>query len=179
MHLSNSLYWDTCKKRFPELFRNRRVVEFGSYDVNGTVRDYFEDCAYLGVDWRDGPGVDFVGIAHELDTPSKPPKFDTAISASMLEHDPYWNMSLRKMVESLRRVDSRVRSRKTSEPRWRPILRSLTLRRCKRLRRRAITEGVEMACLLTWNDGLKLPEEKEETHERNSTYTSIQPNSWQ
>ena len=101
MHTSNKLYWDTCKKRFPALFRNRRVVEFGSYDVNGTVRDYFEDCAYLGVDWRDGLGVDFVGLAHEFPVPPEPKKCDTVISSSMLEHDPYWEKSLRKMVEVL------------------------------------------------------------------------------
>lgn len=98
MHPTNSLYWDTCKDRFPELFRDRRVAEFGSYDVNGTVRDYFEDCTYIGVDWRDGPGVDFVAVAQDFDAAQR---FDTVISASMLEHDPYWNMSLRKMVEVL------------------------------------------------------------------------------
>jgi len=98
MHPSNILYWDTCKKRFPELFKNRRVVEFGSYDVNGTVRDYFDDCTYLGVDWRDGPGVDHVCLAHEFDESMK---FDTVISTSMLEHDPYWEKSLHKMVDVL------------------------------------------------------------------------------
>jgi len=100
MHTSNKLYWDTCKNRFPELFRNRRVVEFGSYDVNGSVRVYFEDCEYLGVDWRGGPGVDSVGLAHEFDK-EKLLKFDTAISSSMLEHDPHWERSLCKMVDVL------------------------------------------------------------------------------
>ncbi len=98
MHFSNRLYWSTCKKRFPELFRSRRVVEFGSYDVNGTVREYFDDCTYLGVDWRAGPGVDLVCLAHEFDDPRK---FGTVISSSMIEHDPYWEQSLRKMSEVL------------------------------------------------------------------------------
>ena len=99
MHPSNRLYWSTCKQRFPELFEGRRVIEFGSYDVNGTVREYFDDdCTYLGLDWRKGPGVDLVCLAHELDVTTK---FDTVISSSMIEHDPHWKQSLRKMSEVL------------------------------------------------------------------------------
>ena len=41
----------------------KRVLDVGSYDVNGSVRDGIEmlGCAeYIGVDMRDGPGVDEV-----------------------------------------------------------------------------------------------------------------------
>ena len=37
-----------------------RVCEFGSYDVNGSVRDLFQGWDFVGVDVRSGPGVDVV-----------------------------------------------------------------------------------------------------------------------
>lgn len=40
--------------------RFRRVVEFGSRDVNGTVRDVIEADRYIGIDIAPGPGVDVV-----------------------------------------------------------------------------------------------------------------------
>jgi SAM-dependent methyltransferase len=47
-------------RRFPP---RRCVVELGSYNVNGSVRDLFAGAAYTGVDLRPGPGVDVVGDA--------------------------------------------------------------------------------------------------------------------
>lgn len=99
MHISNKLYWRTRKDRFPELFCNRRVLEVGSLDVNGSVRRFFSDCEYIGIDWRSGTLVDVVCLAHDM--PFEPGSFDTVISASTLEHDPYWDKSLRKMVDVL------------------------------------------------------------------------------
>lgn len=40
-----------------------RVLELGSLDVNGTVRDLLPVTEYLGVDMRPGPGVDVVADA--------------------------------------------------------------------------------------------------------------------
>jgi 2-polyprenyl-3-methyl-5-hydroxy-6-metoxy-1,4-benzoquinol methylase len=58
-----------------------------------------KDCDYVGVDWREGQGVDVVCLAHEFPADRR---FDTVLSASMLEHDPYWEKSLEKMVEVLK-----------------------------------------------------------------------------
>ncbi len=99
MHISNKLYWSTVCDRFPELFCNRRVLEVGSFNVNGSVRRYFSDCDYTGLDWRRGDLVDVVCLAHDM--PFDSSSFDTVISASMLEHDPHWDKSLRKMVDVL------------------------------------------------------------------------------
>jgi SAM-dependent methyltransferase len=44
--------------------------------------------------------VDLVSLAHEV--PFPPETFDTVLSASMLEHDPYWERSIKKMVETLK-----------------------------------------------------------------------------
>jgi SAM-dependent methyltransferase len=60
------------------------VVEVGSYDVNGTIRDLFAG-PYTGVDMRPGPGVDVVGRSDRLPFPAA--MFDVAVSTEMLEHD--------------------------------------------------------------------------------------------
>ena len=37
------------------------VLEVGALNINGTVRDLFPQEGYIGLDIRDGPGVDIVG----------------------------------------------------------------------------------------------------------------------
>lgn len=101
MHMANRLFWARCATRYPRHFTSpARVVECGSYDVNGSIRDYFTATNYVGVDWRPGPGVDLISLTHELTFP--PASFDAVVSASMLEHDPYWEQSLAKMVELMK-----------------------------------------------------------------------------
>ncbi len=100
MHPANALCWRGIKQRYPEYF-TENILEVGSFDINGTVRDFFEkDCKeYVGVDWRSGPCVDVVTLAHEMEF-EKP--FKAVISASMLEHDPHWDKSIRQMVKCVR-----------------------------------------------------------------------------
>ncbi len=64
--------------------RDCSVLELGSLNVNGTVRDHFRHGAYLGVDLVAGPGVDAVISAHDVDTGSA---FDVVLCLEMLEHD--------------------------------------------------------------------------------------------
>jgi SAM-dependent methyltransferase len=79
------------------LIPGARILEVGSYDVNGTIRPWFKEAReYVGVDWRPGPGVDVVSLAHEMQFPAP---FDFVCSASMLEHDPHWQKSLTRMTE--------------------------------------------------------------------------------
>lgn len=63
-----------------------RVLEVGSYNVNGTIRDLFRGCYYRGVDIRSGPGVDHVIVPHKLPWPAA--YFDVTVSTETLEHDP-------------------------------------------------------------------------------------------
>lgn len=64
-----------------------RVLEMGSLNVNGTVRDLFADVAfgYLGIDGRLGPGVDYPCFSWA--TPFADESFDVIVSTEMLEHD--------------------------------------------------------------------------------------------
>ena len=76
----------------PGALRPLRVVEIGSYDVNGSIRGVVsssvEISEYVGVDLIPGPGVDIVCSGHELDLPDA--SFDVTLSAECLEHNPYW-----------------------------------------------------------------------------------------
>jgi SAM-dependent methyltransferase len=60
------------------------VLEVGSYDVNGTVRECFGG-HYWGVDVRSGPRVDQVVVPGVL--PFADERFDVVVSTEMLEHD--------------------------------------------------------------------------------------------
>lgn len=60
------------------------VLEIGSYNVNGTVRDLFPE-PYTGLDMQDGPGVDVVANA-ELASTFAPGAFQTIVSTETLEH---------------------------------------------------------------------------------------------
>lgn len=87
------------KEEYPKFFKNKRVLELGSRTINGTVREHFEDCDFVGVDWIDGQDVDVVCYAHETKFDKK---FDVLISFSMLEHDNFWEKSLTHNLEYLK-----------------------------------------------------------------------------
>jgi len=87
------------KKEYPDYFYNKRVLDIGSLDVNGTNRDLFKKCDYVGLDVIEGKNVDVVCVAHEYY-----PKelFDVVLSTNALEHDIYYKLTLKKMVEILK-----------------------------------------------------------------------------
>lgn len=80
--------------------RRGHVIEWGSLDINGSPRGLFPHAAsYIGVDVAEGPGVDWVGWAHEFPLDRE---WDVSVSGEMLEHDPFWEKSLERMVKALR-----------------------------------------------------------------------------
>jgi len=84
----------------PAHFKNTKVLEIGSVIVNGSVRQLFENCEYTGIDVAPGEGVDKVCVAHEFPEPDN--SFDTIISTQALEHDMYYQHTLRKAVKLLK-----------------------------------------------------------------------------
>jgi SAM-dependent methyltransferase len=104
MHLANKHWWNRANKEFRSFFSGCRILEVGSYSENGSIRDFIDDdyAEYIGVDWRPGPCVDVISLAHEMFSESKKDeKFDAIISSSMLEHDPHWRESILRMCELL------------------------------------------------------------------------------
>lgn len=85
------------------LQRGLSILEVGSYNENGSVREIFGQECYVGIDMRGGPGVDHVINAHDLDRYFKPATFDVVVCAEMLEHDDRFWVSMKKMGHVLKR----------------------------------------------------------------------------
>lgn len=90
----------SVRSRWPDLFRERIVVDIGSLDINGNNQFLFEDSLYIGVDLAPGRNVDLVSKAHELRFPDE--SIDTIISTECFEHDQYYVQSLRNIVRMLK-----------------------------------------------------------------------------
>ena len=99
MHRSVSKFIARVKERYPESFINKKVLEVGSLDINGSVRPFFTKCKYSGLDIIEGPGVDVISPVHQYQPAEL---FDTIISTEMLEHDSHWRKSLKQMADLLK-----------------------------------------------------------------------------
>lgn len=77
-----------------------RVLEIGSYDVNGSIRDFFTNVSqYIGVDLVEGPGVDVVVAPGEL--PESLGQFDIVVASEVFEHDSEWPETVRSAARRL------------------------------------------------------------------------------
>jgi SAM-dependent methyltransferase len=75
-----------------------RVLEIGSQNVNGTLRDFAPvNSEYIGVDICPGPGVDIV-LEDPYTFPFKGGQFDAVISSSCFEHDQLFWLTFLEMV---------------------------------------------------------------------------------
>ena len=81
--------------------RHPCIVEIGSYDLNGTIRDQFEAERYIGADVYPGPGVDLVASGVEL-AADMPGIADVVVCTGMLEHDPEWRATVAALVDLAR-----------------------------------------------------------------------------
>ena len=94
-HPAQNEYIKYVKNKFPAYFYKRQVLEVGSLNINGTVRDLFTECYYVGLDVAEGKGVDIVCEGQNYDAPSE--SFDVAISCECFEHNPEWVATFRNM----------------------------------------------------------------------------------
>jgi 2-polyprenyl-3-methyl-5-hydroxy-6-metoxy-1,4-benzoquinol methylase len=79
---------------------NKRVLEVGSRNVNGSLRNHVESLKpmeYIGVDIMPGTGVDKIVDANNLLDFFKNESFDLIISTEMLEHCKDWKNALNSM----------------------------------------------------------------------------------
>lgn len=76
------------------------VLEFGSLDINGSVRSIFDGVGpYTGVDMADGPGVDIVADA---ETYAHGTLVDVVVCCEVFEHAPRWRGIVQNAYRSLR-----------------------------------------------------------------------------
>jgi len=86
----------SVKERFPQYFKNVRVFDGGSLDINGNNRYLFEEYTYIGVDVGEGSNVDVV--CNIGDYKGDDNSFDVVISTECFEHDMEYSKSLQNMV---------------------------------------------------------------------------------
>lgn len=100
MHEAVLQFLENKKAEYPERFVGKRVLEVGSLDINGSPRRFFEGGEYIGIDRRNGPGVDVVCLAHQYKSRKK---FDIIVSTEMLEHDKYADKTMANIYKLLKK----------------------------------------------------------------------------
>ena len=98
MHSSAHVFGELFFERYwrPEF---KRVLDIGSYDVNGSLRDVQPaGSEWVGIDIAAGPGVDVV-LTDPYSYPFPDGHFDAIVSTSCFEHD---NMFWLTFLEALR-----------------------------------------------------------------------------
>lgn len=79
---------------------NLNILEIGSLNINGSVRDFLEPFAdnYFGIDMQEGPGVDEVADASKY---SKPNYYDVVVCCEVFEHTPVWKKIIQISMDNL------------------------------------------------------------------------------
>jgi SAM-dependent methyltransferase len=83
------------KLKYPAFFFQKKILEVGSLNINGSVRDFFSYCEYLGIDVGPGQCVDLVCEGQSLDHPDN--TYDVSLSCECFEHNPYWIETFQNM----------------------------------------------------------------------------------
>ncbi len=103
MHLSSLQHVERLVQKYLANKSNLRVVDIGSYDVNGSYKPFFDQPGwhYTGVDLAAGPNVDVV-----LSSPYKLPlashSADVIVSGQAFEHIEYFWLTWLEMARVLK-----------------------------------------------------------------------------
>jgi len=81
-------------------FRNKKVLEVGSQDINGNNNYLFQNCDVLRIDLGEGRNVDLVCHGADLDHESE--SYDSIISTEAFEHDSRFDETLKNIIRLLK-----------------------------------------------------------------------------
>lgn len=99
-HEQQQDFFRKVKENYPRFFKDVKVLDIGSLDINGNTKHFFEyPFFYIGVDLAPGRNVDVVCPAHLFDSGYQ---FDVVTSAECFEHDMYWVRTLQNMIRLLK-----------------------------------------------------------------------------
>jgi len=99
-HMEQLVFFKKIQLRMPEYFEDTKVLEVGSLDINGSIRQFFKAKEYIGLDVGPGPGVDVVCEGQNFDYPDE--YFDVTVSSECFEHNPFWLETFLNMVRMTR-----------------------------------------------------------------------------
>lgn len=79
-----------------------RVLDLGSRDINGTVKQFFETVEYIGADMIAGGNVDVVVNGHTLTERFEKDSFDLVLCFDTLEHDDRFWLTVDQLKQVLK-----------------------------------------------------------------------------
>jgi predicted SAM-dependent methyltransferase len=94
----NAIYF--YNKYIKDINKVLKVIDFGSYDVNGTLRPLFNNHEYIGIDMSEGPNVDIVCENNSVPLPDN--SCDVIVSSSNFEHDELFWLTFLEMCRLVR-----------------------------------------------------------------------------
>lgn len=77
------------------------ILDVGGADVNGSVRDYFPQGIFTGLDIEAAPGVDIVADAATWRLPEDDYGYDVVIATELFEHAEQWHLIIETMAKAL------------------------------------------------------------------------------
>lgn len=99
-HKEQRAFCETVKSKYPTYFKDKKVLDIGSLDINGSNRYLFENCKYIGIDLGEGKNVDAISSGHLYDAPNE--YFDTIISTETFEHDMFYEKTIQNIIRMLK-----------------------------------------------------------------------------
>lgn len=87
------------KSLFPNKFKNVFVLDIGSLDINGNIKELFENSHYIGVDVGEGKNVDVISKGHLYHNDNQ---FDVVTSTECFEHDENYGLTIHNMYRLLK-----------------------------------------------------------------------------
>ena len=103
MHLSSYQHMTSLVQRHLDQEQPLKVIDIGSYDVNGSYRTLFGSprWSYVGIDLSAGPGVDIV-LTSPYTFPLPSASVDLVVSGQAFEHVEYFWETWLEMLRVLR-----------------------------------------------------------------------------